>query len=151
MARLCGRSTQARPHPPEAGINFDAAYTDGKFADRPEHPYHRLRWAFVQADHVRVEPPNVFPASTYYAYTEVYFDRDREMLISIAPDDAAKMWVNDQVVWTDFDRSSSKWGEGFRRIIFRKGFNTILVRIECGPGYCVGSVMLCPPSIAAPL
>ncbi len=134
-----------RVHPPEYEIDFDAEYTDGKYANKPGHPYQTLRWAFHQADHIRVEPPKVYGASTYYAYTEVFFDHDRDMLISIASDDAARVWVNGEVVWQDFGQSAWNLGEGYRRVPFRKGFNTILIRIENGPGKCVFSVLLCPP------
>ncbi len=134
-----------RRHPPQWGIDFDATYTDGKFADQPDHADHRLRWQFVQADHIRVEPPRVFGGSTYYAFTEVYFDHDRDMLIAIASDDAAQMWVNDDLVWADYGQSPWQLGEGYRRVRFHKGFNKVLVRIENGPGKCVWSVLLCPP------
>ncbi len=35
----------------------------------------------------------------YYCYTEVFFDEAQEMLLAIASDDAAKIWVNDFLVW----------------------------------------------------
>lgn len=132
-------------HPPEYEVDFDAVYHDGKFADRPNSDYRELKWEFVQSDHIRVEPPKVFAASTYYAYTEVYFDHDRDMLIAIASDDAAQMWVNDEVVWADYGQSPWRLGEGYRRVRFKKGFNTILARIENGPAHCIWSVLLCPP------
>ena len=60
---------------------------------------------------------------------------------------AACVWLNDEVVWQDTGQSSWQLGEGYRRVRFRKGFNTILVRIENGPAHCIWSVVLCPPEV----
>ena len=134
-------------HPPETGIDFDAVYHDGKFANEEGHPDRELRWRFYQSDQVRNQPPRVYAASTYYAHTDVWFDEERDMLIAIASDDAACVWLNDEVVWQDTGQSSWQLGEGYRRVRFRKGFNTILVRIENGPAHCIWSVVLCPPEV----
>ncbi|WP_193211077.1 hypothetical protein [Luteolibacter marinus] len=134
-------------HPPEEEIDFDAVYRDGKFSDRPDHPQKDLRWQFYQSDSVRCQPPEVSGASTYYAHTEVWFENDRDMLIAVASDDAASVWLNDQIIWQDRGQSSWNLGEGYRRVHFRKGYNKMLVRIENGPVHCVWSVLLCPPEV----
>ncbi len=134
-------------HPPEQRVDLDAIYHDGKFADQPSHPDHKLRWQFVQSDQIAIQPPRIHHSATYYAYTEVYSDRTREMLVAVASDDMAKLWLNGDVVWADHGQSGWNLDEGFRRVIFRKGFNTLLVRIENGPTYCAFSVLLCPPQI----
>lgn len=136
-----------KKHPPEQVIDFDAQYLDGKYADQPSHRDHILKWEFYQSDSVRCQPPRVYGASTYYAFTELWFEQEREMLIAVASDDAASMWLNDQIVWADTGQSSWSLGEGYRRVRFRKGFNTLLVRIENGPVHCVWSVLLCPPEV----
>lgn len=134
-------------HPPEQRIDLDAKYYDGKFANRPKHPDHILRWEFVQSDRIAIQPPRVIHSATFYAYTEVYSDKTREMLVAVASDDMAKVWLNGDVIWTDVGQSGWRLDEGFRKVIFRKGFNTMLVRIENGPAYCVFSVLLCPPEL----
>ncbi len=134
-------------HPPEQRIDLDARYYDGKFADRPNHPDHILRWEFVQSDRIAIQPPRITYSATWYAYTEVYSDRTREMLVAVASDDMAKVWLNGDVIWTDVGQSSWNLDEGFRKVIFTEGFNTILVRIENGPAYCAFSVLLCPPEV----
>lgn len=136
-----------KTHPPEQVIDFDARYHDGKFADKAGHPDQTLKWEFYQSDSVRCQPPRVYGASTYYAFTELWFEQEREMLIAVASDDAASMWLNDQIVWADTGQSSWSLGEGYRRVRFRQGFNTLLVRIENGPIHCVWSVLLCPPEV----
>lgn len=132
-------------HPPEFAIDFDAKYHDGKFADRPGHPYETLKWEFYQSDQVRCQPPAVYGASTYYAYTDVWFEEARDMLIAVASDDASSVWLNGQIIWQDAGQSAWQLGEGYRKVHFKKGFNDILVRIENGPTHCVWSVVLCPP------
>ncbi len=134
-------------HPPEFGIDFDAKYYDGKFADKPGHPYETLKWEFYQSDQVRCQPPAVYGGSTYYAYTDVWFEEARDMLIAVASDDASSVWLNGQIVWQDVGQSAWSLGEGYRKVHFRQGFNDILVRIENGPTHCVWSVVLCPPEM----
>ena len=134
-------------HPPEFGIDFDATYYDGKFADKPGHPYETLKWEFYQSDQVRCQPPVVYGAATYYAYTDVWFEDERDMLIAVASDDASSVWLNGQIVWQDVGQSSWKLGEGYRKVHFKKGYNDVLVRIENGPTHCVWSVVLCPPEM----
>ncbi len=134
-------------HPPEFGIDFDAKYYDGKFADKPGHPYETLKWEFYQSDQVRNQPPAVYGASTYYAYTDVWFEEARDMLIAVASDDASSVWLNGQIVWQDVGQSSWQLGEGYRKVHFNQGFNDVLVRIENGPTHCVWSVVLCPPEM----
>jgi len=131
-------------HPPEIGIDLDADYTDGKFVLNSKTKRHSLRWQFVQSDIMRITPPMERGDSTYYAYTEVYFEEATEMLVAIASDDAARMWVNDKLIWEDQGLSGWSLDEGFRVASFKKGFNNLLVRIENGPVLCEYSVLLCP-------
>jgi hypothetical protein len=134
-------------HPPEFGIDLDAIYRDGKFADRPGHPQRELKWEFYQSDQVRCQPPVVHGSSTYYAYTDVWFEEARDMLIAVASDDASSVWLNGEIVWQDAGQSAWQLGEGYRKVRFREGYNDVLVRIENGPSQCVWSVVLCPPEV----
>jgi hypothetical protein len=99
----------------------------------------------VQSDIMRITPPNEQGHSTYYAFTEVYFDEPSRMLLAIATDDAARMWVNDELVWEDQGQSAWNLDEGFRVVDFKQGFNKFLIRIENSPTLCEYSVLLCPP------
>ena len=130
-------------HPPEQRVDLDAVYLDGK--NGPKNP---LTWYFVQSDRIAIQPRSPTYSATYYAYTEVYSDQTREMLVAVASDDMAKVWLNGQVIWTDIGQSSWNLDEGFRKVIFKKGFNTILVRLENGPAYTAFSVLLCPPDLS---
>ncbi len=136
-----------KKHPPEDVIDFDAKYFDGKFANTPGHPDQVLSWQFYQSDQIRNEPPRVYDAATWYAYTEIFSDEAREVLIAIASDDAAKVWINGNLISDDSGGSIYKMGEGFRKVPLEKGFNKVLVRLENGPLYAVWSLLLCPPSL----
>jgi hypothetical protein len=69
------------------------------------------------------------------------------MLLAIASDAAAKVWINDTLAWQDTGLSAWRLDGGFRKVSFKQGFNTLLVRIEQGPGVCHWSVLLCPPDL----
>jgi len=135
------------PHPPEYEVDFDAIYTDGKFADKPAHPYHEMRWQFIQSDQMAIQPPRVFGGETWYAYTEVYSDKDRDMLLAVASDDWAKVWLNDQVVWEDAKMSAYDPGENLRRVTFQHGYNRVLIRVGNGPRQIAWSVLISPPEV----
>ncbi|MGF1633169.1 MAG: hypothetical protein ACFCVE_04910 [Phycisphaerae bacterium] len=140
-----GRIDYERSHPPEQAIDLDAEYTDGKFAGQLDHPDRVLRWSFYQSNEIRNQPPRVYASATYYAYTELYSDRDRDMLVAIACDDAAKVWLNDQVIWEDATLSQWRLGQTLRKVRLNQGYNRLLMRIENGPAYTIWSVVLCPP------
>jgi hypothetical protein len=130
-------------HPPEFEIDLSKTYNDGKKDHLGRH--RELSWQFTQGSSMKIIPPEEKGNSTYYAWTEVYFDEDRDMLLAIASDDAAKDWINDILVWEDRGQSAWNLDEGFRLVYFKKGFNKILVRIENGPILCTFSLLLCPP------
>jgi len=139
-----GRVDYENTHPPEFEIDLDATYLNGKFADNPDHPDHELRWEFMQSNRINCEPPRVYGASTYYAYTEVWSDTRREVQLAIASDDAARVWINDEKVFQDNGQSAWRMNEAFEVVTLEPGVNTVLVRIENGPTHCVWSVLLCP-------
>lgn len=125
--------------PPETLVDLDATYL-GKHGQK-------LTWQFHQSDNIRIKPPGEDESSTYYGYTEVYFEEETEMLVAVASDDAAKVWLNDRLIWRDDGIGPWRLDEGFRKVVFKKGFNTLLVRIENGPITCTYSILLCPPEV----
>jgi hypothetical protein len=129
-------------HPPEFEIDLSKTYLDGK-KDSSEKP-RALSWDFTQGSNMKIIPPEEKGNSTYYAWTEVYFDEGQEMMVAIASDDAAKVWINDMLVWEDHGQSGWNLDEGFRVVYFKKGYNKVLVRIENGPILCTFSLVLCP-------
>jgi hypothetical protein len=128
--------------PPETRVDLDGQYP-GKIDPQSGRPV-ALRWRFFQSNTLRITPPDEIDGSVYYAYTEVWFEEDEEVLVAVASDDAAKVWVNDLVVWEDAGLSPWRLDEGFRKVLFRRGYNSVLVRIENGPVVCQFSLLLCP-------
>lgn len=138
-----GRIDYETIHPPEFEVDLSKSYLDGK--KTADGQPRELKWAFTQGSNMKIVPPEEQGNSTYYAWTEVYFEEDRDMLLAIASDDAAKVWINDMLVWEDHGQSAWNLDEGFRVVYFKKGFNKVLVRIENGPILCTFSLLLCPP------
>jgi hypothetical protein len=138
-------------HPPEFEIDFDAVYTDGKKGN--VYTSHKvfedidgtLRWRFTQSDNIRILPKIQSPDSTFYAYTELYFEEDTEMLVAIASDDATRVWINGVLTWEELGLSSWNIGERFERAFFHKGTNKVLIRLENGPSETLFSFVICPP------
>jgi hypothetical protein len=138
-----GRIDYETIHPPEFEIDFSKTYPGGKSKDRGGVP-RELRWQFTQSSSVKVIPPDEASDSTFYAYTEVHFEEANDMLLAIASDDAAKVWINGILVWEDRGLGAWSLDEGFRKVHFAAGHNSLLVRIENGPTLCNFSVLLCP-------
>ena len=123
-------------YPPEHEINLEARYgvgTNGK----------PLQWRFRQFDSVLMAMDPQWKNSVYYLYTELYFEEPQELILSIAADDAAKVWVNEVPVLEEDALSDWTLNENFNKIRFRKGFNKVLIRLQNGPGECDLSVILC--------
>ncbi|MFP4673577.1 MAG: hypothetical protein ACLFO5_03190 [Opitutales bacterium] len=135
-------SFEDKKFPPETLVDFDAEYPGQK------HPLTKepltLKWRFVQSNRIRINPPDETTNSTYYAYTEVYSDRPREILLAVGTDDYAKIWLNDLVVWKEEGLSSWQLDQGFRKVLLKEGYNKVLVRLESGPGVAFFSLVLCP-------
>ncbi|MCH2174440.1 MAG: hypothetical protein MK193_01790 [Lentisphaeria bacterium] len=138
-----GRMNYQVAHPPEISVDLEAEYKNGKTDPKTNTP-RALKWKFVQSNQMKIKPPIEQADSTYFCVTEVYFEEAQEMLVAIASDDAARMWVNKKVIWEDRGMSGWNLQEGFRRIKFNEGFNQILVRLENKPQLCEFSVLLCP-------
>lgn len=114
-------------YPPESIVDLDATY-EGK-DDR------RVRWEFMQGVRMPCVPLHAEPYAIYYAYTELYLDRPRDLWVAIGSDDKSKLWVNDQLVWVSRSQLKSwRVDEALRKVHFRKGHNRVLFRVENGHG-----------------
>lgn len=146
-------------HPPEQGINLDARYegsiyTEPQAAEDQRSGVDRgyvvgqsrhLRWLFTQSDGARLVFPDERANSTYFAYTDVYFEEAQEMLVAMGTDDSGRLWINDLPVGQDAGLSPWAIDETVRKVYFKKGYNTILVRLENGPQDAELSFLICPP------
>ncbi len=154
-----GRDDFAIVHPPEVSIDFDAVYTDGQVGEGIEEtdsdPLKQygervqldgtLRWKFMQSESMHNVPPVTTGHSTYYAYTELYFDEPTTMLVAIGTDDSGRVWINGKDVWQDTGTSWYNIDEHIEPFQFRQGWNRILVRLENGGGGPAGFSFLIIP------
>jgi hypothetical protein len=154
-----GRDDFSIIHPPEISVDFDAVYTDGQVTagvvETDSHPIMvmgdkvnldgTLRWKFMQSESMHNTVPVLADRSTYYAYTELFFDEPTTMLVAIGTDDSGKVWINGKDIWQD---SGSSWyhiDEHIAPFNFLQGWNRVLVRLENGGGGPAGFSFLIIP------
>ena len=154
-----GREDFSIVHPPEISVDFDAVYTDGQVGtgvmETDSHPIKvigeevyldgTLRWKFMQSESMHNTVPVTTGHSTYYAYTELYFDEATTMLVAIGTDDSGRVWINGEDVWRDYGTSWYNIDEHITPFQFRQGWNRILVRLENGGGGACGFSFLIIP------
>ncbi|MDR3220185.1 MAG: OmpH family outer membrane protein [Dysgonamonadaceae bacterium] len=156
-----GRDDFSIIHPPEIAVDFDAVYTDGQvgsgIVETDSHPIMvmgeevglngTLRWKFMQSESMHNTVPVLTNRSTYYAYTELFFDEPTTMRVAIGTDDSGKVWINGKEVWQDNGSSWYHIDEHIAPFNFRQGWNRILVRLENGGGGAAGfSFLIIPKS-----
>ena len=122
-----GRANIDRVFPPESFIDLNAVYggKDGR----------TIEWKFSQTNQElgRVVPTNDEPYGIWYAFTELQFDRECDLWITMGSDDKGRVWINDNLVWvSESQHKNWKPDEAQRRVHFRKGRNKILYRVENG-------------------
>ena len=142
-------------YPPERKLNLDGIYSSNKSkrAYDDERGYtgesqmdSRLTWKFYQSPTVEVRIPREQLANDalYFAYTEVFFEKETVMNIAISSDDAARIRVNGDIVFQDSGLSPYVIAEEVREVKFKQGLNKILVRLLNGTGPCRFSLLLTP-------
>jgi len=154
-----GRNDFVIAHPPELRIDFDAVYADGQrgvgIAERESHPIEvrgqevrldgTLGWKFMQSESIHNVPPVTIDWSTYYAYTELYFEEPTIMYVAVGTDDSGKVWINGEDIWQDRGMSWYKIDEHVQPFRFNRGVNRVLVRLENDGGDATGfSFLVCP-------
>lgn len=121
---------------PEAGVDLDARYV-GKGG-------REIKWEYHRSNSLKIEPRVVMSYSIYYAFTEIYSDREREVWLSTGTDDHGKIWINDEHIWTSpMDPKPFKADEHVQMVKLRKGFNEILVRCENAGGTMGFCLLFC--------
>ena len=142
-----------RKFPPESVIDLDAAYQgEGGL----------VQWQFVQARnsfnvngrHVRAEvrPRSPREFAIWYGWTQLVVDRECDVWLAAGSDDRSDVWINGMKVWAS-GNNRKVWdiAEGFRKVHLLKGVNTVLVRLENGPGPTGFSVCISPHDPPPPL
>lgn len=154
-----GRDDFAIIHQPEISVDFDAVYTDGQVGvgieETESDPIKMigkevkldgtLRWKFMQSESMHNTVPVTTGHSTYYAYTELYFDEATTMLVAIGTDDSGRIWINGKDVWQDKGTSWYHIDEHIEPFTFQQGWNRVLLRLENGGGGAAGFSFLIIP------
>ncbi len=119
------RENVQREFPPDRAVDLDATYTGKGGAP--------IRWQFVQSHDPRIHPADPDEYGVWYAYTELYFDRPRDLWMALGSDDYGRLQVNGITVWESV-MSLKGWriDEAWRRVHFREGLNRLLFRLENG-------------------
>lgn len=140
-----GRRNIDKKFPPETVIDLNATY--------PGKNGVPIRWEFQQSGTPNVMPhldtynaarhnPALRPADNYmenlqyiiyYAYTELWFERECDLWVAIGSDDYSRVWIENQLVWSS-GKNLKAWqlNEGLRKVHFKKGVNRVLYRVENG-------------------
>ena len=135
-------SDKSKVHPPEQKIDLDAFYPgkDGV-----------VGWQFRQDNTYPLEPSDQrLERSTFYAYTEVYFEKPTTVWVATGCDDECKLWVNGQLIWKSGSQHKAWYNRGanyrtlthllqqrdlsenYYQVEFEKGVNKLLVRLDNG-------------------
>ncbi len=120
-----GRINIDREFPPDSLVDLDASYV-GKGG-------RTIRWQFVQSEMPEIVPADAEPYGIWYAYTEFYCDRPRDVIIAMGTDDRGELKINGIPVWIS-SKQLKGWDidEVWRRVHFNQGVNRILFRVENG-------------------
>ncbi len=121
------RANLDKKFPPETVVDLDATYIGKQDI--------RLRWDYVRASGIPITPPVPDKYSIWYAYTEIYSDREAEYWFAFGSDDYGKCWVNGKLVWTS-GKSPHAYipDRGYRKVSLRKGANRVLFKLENAGG-----------------
>ncbi|MDB5792116.1 MAG: hypothetical protein JWQ80_2140 [Massilia sp.] len=145
------RSSIDLAYPPEMMVDLDARYAGVKGST--------LAWEYRTSPGYPTVPAVRAQDAIYYAYTEVVVDEDVDLVLAIGSDDDTKLWLNDRLVWLSGDaykpwyrspgyvgmpQEIADWNlsEGTRKLRFRKGRNSVLLKLYNGASLAFFSVVI---------
>jgi hypothetical protein len=129
-------------YPPEQYVDLDGVYLGkGKRV---------LRWQYVSSASYPLIPPDEAEQAIYYGYAEIVSDRPRTVSFGLGADDDARLWLNDQLVWTSGNQRKAWYTNGgvqslkddIRdrnliearvRVTLQSGRNTVLFKLYNNP------------------
>ncbi|MGX4643230.1 hypothetical protein [Massilia sp. SYSU DXS3249] len=138
-------------YPPEQLVDLDAEYAGVGGS--------RLTWEYLTSPHYPTVPTLRAQDAVYYAYTEVTVDEDVDLALAIGGDDDTKLWFNERLVWRSGDgfkpwyrspgyvgmhKEIADWNlaEGTRTLRFKKGRNSLLLKLYNGASLTFFSVVI---------
>lgn len=136
----------------DPAVDLDAAYRgkDGKV----------LRWRYASRGFYPFLPPTSDEHATWYAWTELMVDKDRDVWLDIGADDHSKLWLDGRQVWVsapvdkpwyrppyylpDEQVASLALAEGHRRVHLRRGRHQLLLKLVNDRDKTFFSVVVAP-------
>jgi hypothetical protein len=90
-----------------------------------------MRWQFRQSATVCIFPHQPMDDAIWYAYTQVYADKDQDRWCIFGSDDYGKVWMDDELIFAS-GKTPHPWipDRGVKKVHFKKGFNSILFKLE---------------------
>jgi hypothetical protein len=126
---------------PEATVDLDAV-ANGKRLKNGTVP--QIRWEWTTSSTLKIQPRVTERYAIYYAWTEVWSDRDRDVWIATGSDDFGKLWINDELVWVSPETAKPfNAAENTQVVHLRQGHNKILFRCENAGGTMGWSLLMC--------
>jgi hypothetical protein len=122
------REYMDKKFPPESVIDLDAVYVGKNSA--------RLQWEWTQASPYWPVAPRVTDSyAIWYGYTEVWSDKDQTKICLFGSDDYSKVWVNGELIYTS-GKDPHHWipDRGLQKVLFKKGPNPVLLKLENAGG-----------------
>jgi hypothetical protein len=126
-----------KKYPPEDVVDLGAVYSGKSGA--------KIHWKYRMTRFVRIEPPpeDNDRYAIWYAYTEIYSDRDQDLWCSFGSDDYSKVWVEGKLVYAS-GKQVKPWApnQDYRKVHFKNGHNRMLVKLENAGGTTGFSVVI---------
>jgi len=146
-----GRHSIDVVHPPEMSVDLDARYAGARGRT--------LAWDYLTNPDYPSVPLLRAQDAVYYAYTEVVMAEAGELVLVIGSDDDSKLWLNERLVWVSGEghkawysspgyvglpHDIAQWNlsEGKRKLHFKKGRNTLLLKLYNGASLAFFSVVI---------
>ena len=113
--------------PPESGIDseidLDATYVgEGGAA---------IKWQFRKSIDIPVIPHTARNWAIWYAYTEIYSDKEQVKWCIFGSDDYGKAWMNGKLIYAS-GKTPHPWipDRAYKKVKFKKGYNPVLFKLE---------------------
>lgn len=122
------REYMDKKFPPESIVDLDQVYVGKNNV--------KLEWQWVQTDgYWPISPPLVDRFAIWYAFTEIWCEKEQTKVCLFGSDDYSKCWINGELIYTS-GKDPHHWipDRGFQKVLFRKGFNQVLMKLENAGG-----------------
>lgn len=121
------------PFAPEQSIDLDARYNTTIGKKRYVATWREIRAKDNQVDLADFYPPtsgNIVEHAFVYALGYVYSPTERRVKLAMGSDDGIRVWVNDELEWSNHAHRPAKMDEDIVDVTLRAGWNKVLLKLE---------------------